>query len=237
MNPRCPQCTLFFSKWPESGQVKTRLGRDIGPHHAARLYRFFVQNLSTQLRRMDTHAICCYEPASMRTGFRNWLGDDFDYLSQQGGNLGERMTNAFQWAFSQNFSTAIVIGTDSPDLPEDYLCQAQTALAEHDVVIGPCQDGGYYLIGFQRDRFLPEAFDGIDWSTERVFHQTQARIEENGRSLHVLPTWFDIDTRSDLVPLIRRNEGKPFAQSQSYRFICQQGWHELEEIEKYEETV
>jgi len=231
MNPSSAQCILFFTKWPEPGQVKTRLGRDIGSHHAARLYRFFVQDLSTQLRRMETHAICCYEPAAKKASFRNWLGDDFDYVAQQGENLGERLVNAFQWAFSHNFGAVIVIGTDSPDLPEDYLYQAQTALAGHDVVIGPSQDGGYYLIGFQKETFLPEAFEDIDWSTERVFHQTKARMNENRRSLHVLPTWFDIDTRSDLGPLIQRSQGKAFAQSQTYAFIGQQGWHEPAEIE------
>jgi len=231
MNPSSPQCILFFTKWPEPGQVKTRLGMDIGSHHAARLYRLFVEDLSSQLRRMETNTICCYEPAAKKTSFRSWLGPDCDYVAQHGRNLGERLKNAFQWAFDQDVAAAIVIGTDSPDLPEDYLYQAQAALEGEDTVIGPCHDGGYYLIGFRREMFLPEAFEGIDWSTDRVCNQTKAIINANKRSLHLLPTWFDIDTRRDLDPLIERNQGNAFAQSQTYAFVCQHGWQKPGEIE------
>lgn len=226
MNGSSAQCILFFAKWPEPGQVKSRLGRDIGDHHAARLYHLFVKDLCAQLDSMDTRRICCYEPAYKRAGFHNWLGPGFDYVAQQGKDLGERMCHAFQWAFSHDMAAAILIGSDSPDLPGDHLSQAFAALTKQDAVIGPCQDGGYYLIGFQRERFLPETFAGVDWSTAHVFEQTKAKLLENGRSLHVLPTWFDIDTQKDLGPLIRRNRDRVFAQSQTYAFVCQNGWHE-----------
>jgi rSAM/selenodomain-associated transferase 1 len=232
MNPSNSQCILFFTKWPEPGQVKTRLARDIGEYHAAQLYRFFLQDLSTQLRRMETRAICCYEPACKQASFQTWLGPDFEYVAQHGQDLGERLINAFQYTFDQGFAAAIVIGTDSPDLPLDHLLQAQRALEQKDAVIGPCQDGGYYLIGFQRERFLPEAFKEIDWSTERVFHQTKTRLDTHRRKLHVLPTWFDIDTHRDLGPLIERNHDTAFAHSQSYAFICQHGWQTVGEIEQ-----
>jgi len=227
-----PQCILFFTKWPEPGQVKTRLARTIGAHHAARLYRFFVQDLSRQLHWIETHAICCYEPAYKKASFRSWLGPEFDYVAQDGRDLGERLTNAFQYAFDQGFAAAMVLGTDSPDLPVDYFLQAQRALAQKDAVIGPCQDGGYYLIGFQSEAFLPEAFEHIDWSTERVFAQTKARLDKHRRKLHVLPTWFDIDTNQDLGPLIERNHDTAFTQSQSYAFICQHGWQRPGEVEQ-----
>jgi uncharacterized protein len=232
MNPRNPLCILFFTKWPEPGQVKTRLACDIGPHKAARLYRFFVQDLSHQLCKMEAHTICCYEPSYKKTSFQSWLGSDFDYVAQNGKDLGERLINAFQYVFAQGFATAIVIGTDSPDLPIDHLLQAQRALVLKDAAIGPCQDGGYYLIGFQKEAFLPQAFEDIDWSTERVFDQTKSRLDEHKRKLHVLPTWFDIDTYRDLGPLMERNHDTAFAQSQSYTFICQHGWQLPGEIER-----
>lgn len=230
MNSGNDQCMLFFTKWPEPGQVKTRLGRDIGNQHAARLYKLFVQDLCAQLRSLELRATCCYAPAHERKRFGNWLGDDFDYLAQQGRDLGERMVHAFQWAFSQGFFAALIIGMDSPDLPAEYLIEARMALTRQDAVIGPSQDGGYYLIGFQRERFLPEAFAGIDWSTGRVCAQTTTRLCANGRSLHRLPTWFDIDTGRDLEPLVRRNQATAFARSQSYRFVCQQLGHEAVEM-------
>ena len=127
MAPSCAQCILVFTKWPEPGQVKTRLARDIGGQHAARLYQLFVQDLYAGLRSLEIRLVCCYAPAHRRTAFRRWLGSDFDYLPQQGQDLGQRMCNAFTWAFDQGLGKAILIGTDSPDLPTDYLSQALAA--------------------------------------------------------------------------------------------------------------
>ena len=90
------------------------------------------------------------------------------------------MKNAFSQAFSEGFDRVIVVGSDSPDLPEEYLGLAFFGLGANDVVIGPSSDGGYYLIGFRRDAFIPDAFDQITWSSNKVFY---ARFEAEYSSL------------------------------------------------------
>jgi rSAM/selenodomain-associated transferase 1 len=122
--------------------------------------------------------------------------DGFAVRAQVGRDLGERLAEAFNWAFSCKAERVIVMGSDSPSLPESYVENAFSLLWEREVVLGPSWDGGYYLIGMTRHR--PEVFRGIPWGTERVFEQTLDRIEDLGVSLGLLPPWYDIDRPEDL---------------------------------------
>lgn len=201
-------CVLFFVKYPENGLVKTRLCAEIGKSCSLELYRCFVLDLLTTLKLLGTNLQICFYPRNCRNRICDWLGGQYNYLSQTGSDLGQRMKNAFKQVFQNGCQRAIVIGSDSPDLPLEFLQEAFLALDTNDVVIGPCTDGGYYLIGFSKKSFLPDVFESIDWSTERVFEKTCDRLTRKNRSIYTLEKWFDIDTARDLRELISRNSDK-----------------------------
>ena len=127
-----------------------------------------------------------------------WLGEDYLYMPQQGENLGERMKNAFTEALAMNFKRVVLIGSDIPSLPLEFIEEAFISLEKKDVVIGPSADGGYYLVGFRDKKFSPRAFKGIPWSTERVFEETMKIFEHEGLTVHTLKMLRDIDTVQDL---------------------------------------
>lgn len=119
-------------------------------------------------------------------------------MPQRGENLGERMENCFTEAFTMNFKRVVLVGSDIPSLPLDFIEEAFVSLKENDVVIGPSLDGGYYLIGFKDKTFSSQVFKGIPWSTEKVFEQTMKILEREGLTVHSLKPLRDIDTIEDL---------------------------------------
>ena len=155
-------CILFFVKYPEAGLVKTRLSAELNETMAVELYRTFVLDLLSMLGKFATPFQICFFPENSLEKFMGWLGDKYAYMPQHGEDLGQRMENSLAEAFAQGFNRAIIIGSDSPDLPEELIHEAFSSLEIHDAVIGPSVDGGYYLIGFRNDAFLPEAFEGIE---------------------------------------------------------------------------
>ena len=192
------RCLLFFIKNPQKGQVKTRLAAAIGDEMAVRLYkRFLLEMLSTLNKGTFLFYLCVY-PVDALEGLRTWLGEDYLYLPQQGENLGERMKNGFIEALAMNFKRVVLIGSDIPSLPLEFIEEAFISLEKKDVVIGPSLDGGYYLIGFRDKKFSPGAFKKIPWSTERVFEETMKVLEHEGLTVHTLKTLRDIDTIQDL---------------------------------------
>jgi uncharacterized protein len=196
--PLDDRCLLFFIKNPQKGQVKTRLASVIGDEMAVRLYkRFLLEMLSTLNKGTFLFYLCVY-PVDALEGLRTWLGQDYLYMPQQGENLGERMKNGFIEALAMNFKRVVLIGSDIPSLPLEFIEEAFISLEKKDVVIGPSVDGGYYLIGFRNDKFSPRAFKGIPWSTERVFGETMKVLEGEGLTVHTLKTLRDIDTAQDL---------------------------------------
>ena len=124
--------------------------------------------------------------------------DGFRLVAQHGADLGKRLSALLAGLLESGHTGAIAIDSDSPTLPMEYVAQAAQVLAgeTHDVVLGPCEDGGYYLIGLRSPQ--PELFDGIPWSTDVVFSTTLERARARGLSVHVLPRWFDVDTEADL---------------------------------------
>ena len=140
----------------------------------------------------------CYSPESLLSDLKDWLGNHYLYMPQRGENLGERMKNGFVEAFSMNFKRVVLIGSDIPDLSLDFIEEAFTSLREKDVVIGPSFDGGYYLIGFTTKTFSPKVFEGIPWSTEKVFEETMKFLEKERLTVHTLQLLRDIDTIEDL---------------------------------------
>ena len=193
---------VLVARYPVPGQCKTRLIPALGPEGAARLHRLLTEHAAAVARAAGSHAgarvtVCCTGAA--RRDFRSWLGGEFDYVAQPAGDLGVRLQRAFTSAFRGSAQRVVAIGTDLPGLSLDLLQQAFAGLREHDVVLGPAADGGYYLIGMKRDR--PELFAGIAWGTGRVFAQTRAAIEQRGLSVAELPVLNDVDLPADTIML------------------------------------
>jgi rSAM/selenodomain-associated transferase 1 len=210
---------LFFVKYPEPGEVKTRLARTIGPDKAAEVYGHFVLDLLAKLESTQLPFKVCFYPAQKRDLMMGWLGDGYAYSLQKGFDLGERMATAFLDAFAGGHRRVILMGSDFPDLPQSFLEESLGALNTHDAVIGPAMDGGYYLIGFRRQTFLQRAFEGMDWGTDGVFRQTLSILKDHRKRVYVLPVWKDIDTIEDLRQLIERSEGTGFASSTTMSFL------------------
>jgi uncharacterized protein len=192
------RCLLFFIKYPEKGRVKTRLAASIGDERALKLYRRFLLNILSTLNQGTFLFYLCFYPADALESLRKWLGEDYLYIPQQGMDLGERMKNAFMEAFDSGFKRVVLIGSDIPGLPLEFIEEAFASIREKDCVIGPSLDGGYYLFGFKETKFSPQVFKGILWSTERVFEETMKIIEREGLTVHALKPLRDIDTIDDL---------------------------------------
>jgi len=195
---------LVFVKYPTPGQVKTRLAEELGDERTAELYKRFVIDILETLGGLDVRLKILFSPPDTENNFRLWLGDEYTYAAQDGEDLGQRMKNAMGDALGDGFNKALIVGSDSPDVPGDYVEEAFSSLDDSDAVIGPTSDGGYYLIGFSKESFLPEAFEDIDWSTSKVLKQTVDKLEMHGRKVHLLQQWYDVDTLADLEALTRR---------------------------------
>jgi rSAM/selenodomain-associated transferase 1 len=195
------RCLIFFIRYPEKGQVKTRLATSIGDERALNLYKRFLLNILSTLNKGTFLFYLCFYPADALESTRKWLGEDYLYMPQQGVDLGERMKNGFMEAFAMNFKRVVLIGSDIPDLPLEFIEEAFASLRDKDSVIGPSLDGGYYLIGFNDRKFFPAVFKRIPWSTERVFQETMKRLEREGLTVHTLKPLRDIDTIDDLSNL------------------------------------
>jgi rSAM/selenodomain-associated transferase 1 len=170
----------------------------MGDERALELYKRFLLNILSTLNKGTFLFYLCFYPADALESLRKWMGGDYLYMPQQGENLGERMKNGFMEAFTLNFKRVVLIGSDIPGLPLDFIEEAFTSLKEKDAVIGPSLDGGYYLIGFSDKKFSPQIFKGIPWSTERVFEETMKILGREGLAIHALKPLRDIDTIDDL---------------------------------------
>ena len=169
----------FFAKFPEPGQVKTRLAKDIGPGAAAAFYRRIAEYVLKRTAPLDSGylRIVFYTPDAMRQGFEEWLRNEV-LRSQRGADVGERMANALEEMFEMGAEKAIVVGADIPGLHRGIIDRAFGGLDNADIVVGPAMDGGYYLIGMKSTH--PEIFLNIDWGTGEVFSQTVFNIKKMG---------------------------------------------------------
>jgi hypothetical protein len=129
------------------------------------------------------------------------------------------MATAFLDAFAGGHSRVVLMGSDFPDLPQSFLEQSLGALNTHDAVIGPAMDGGYYLIGFRKEAFFHQAFEGMDWGKEGVFRQTLSILKDHRKRVYVLPVWNDIDTIEELREFIQRSESSGFPPSKTVSFL------------------
>lgn len=190
---------IVFTKFPEPGQVKTRLIPALGALRAAQFQEAMTQHTLSVAKQFCAEYPCdlevCFTGGNVASICRLY-GNEFRYSLQEGNNLGERLMHAVSVAFAEGGNRVVVIGTDCPEISPSLLTTAFRALSPQTIVLGPATDGGYYLIGMGVRR--PELFQGIDWSTENVLRQTLeiARLSRCG--VHQLIPLADVDTPEDL---------------------------------------
>lgn len=219
MKPSQDTCLLLFVKYPKKGLVKLRLCKDLNEENVLDLYQCFVQDTLEMMKKTGIPFFICIYPAEEKQKFQDWLGVIHQFLPQQGQDLGERMKNCFITVFKKGYQKAILLGSDSPDLPPEYITNAREILQTKDMVLGPTVDGGYYLIGCQTTSFTPTVFDDIPWSTPTVLQKTVMKIQQENRSIGLLPVWNDIDTTSDLKTLISRSRNTSFISSNTMTYV------------------
>ena len=192
---------VIMAKAPQAGTVKTRLCPPLSPQTAASLYRAFLLDKISQVGELaQALATLAYTPAEIRAVFAE-LAPHCLLIPQQGAELGERLHNSFAQCFAAGYTSVLAIDSDTPNLPTAYLQQAVDLIAtpQTDIVLGPTEDGGYYLIGLRA--VYPELFADMPWSTAAVVPETRRRAEALGLQIAWLPSWFDIDTAEELQRL------------------------------------
>jgi rSAM/selenodomain-associated transferase 1 len=188
---------IVFVKHPEPGQVKTRLEPLVGAEGASILSRVLAEAVlqATVPLQGEYERLVFYAPTEAAPAMRAWL-PGVRLLPQAGADLGARMSAAFARAFARGAARVAIVGTDSPTVTRATIIAALEALDGADVVVGPAEDGGYYLLALAAPR--PGLFRDMTWSTSTVLDETEARARGEGLRVHRLPTLRDIDTAEDL---------------------------------------
>lgn len=198
---------VIFAKAPIPGQVKTRLCPPLTPDEAATLHGSFVLDTLERTKaavdklrvQMDRYLACA--PSSTHVFFKIMEErQKVQLIDQIGDDLGARMHQAVETMFLRGYRRTIIMGTDVPTVPLEYLRQALTLLDNHDLTIGPALDGGYYLIGMSKP--VPELFADVPWSTDQVLRLTQEKAARLGVKTALIQPWRDVDTLADLEALI-----------------------------------
>jgi uncharacterized protein len=195
------KCALtIMTKVPRAGKVKTRLTPPLAPEEAAALNSCFLRDIATAitLAGHGAQGIACYAPVGAEESYRHILPDNFQLLVQRTGSLEDRMVQATNDLFSVGFGSVCLIASDSPTVPAAVFAEATRILSwpKDGVLLGPSNDGGYYLIGLKKAH--PRMFAEIDWSTDRVLKQTMSRSVELKLPVHLLAASFDVDDRASL---------------------------------------
>jgi rSAM/selenodomain-associated transferase 1 len=223
-------CALaVMTKAPRAGKVKTRLTPPLTPEEAAALNICFLRDTAAAIAQTvaerTARGIAVFTPASANEAYADILPEEFDLVPQRGDGFGERLVCAAEDLLAIGFASVCLIDSDSPTVPQTAFSQAVDFLnrSEDSVVLGPSDDGGYYLIGLKK--LHRSLFEGIDWSTDRVLEQTMHQARELNLPVHLLPTWYDVDDRATLQRLWRElfnsNGDVPsgFAAPETRRFL------------------
>ncbi len=198
---------LVIARRPRAGQTKTRLTPPLSGKQAAQLYECFLRDTLNLARAVPAVSrFILYTPPGEVDYFKQ-LAPDFELLAQVGHGLGERLDNALTHCLNHGFDQAVVMNSDGPTLPAAHLVQAFERLNQTDVVLGPSEDGGYYLIGLTQPR--PRLLREIEMSTPRVLRDTLVLAEQEKLEVALLPTWYDVDTIEDLDRMASELDHKP----------------------------
>jgi rSAM/selenodomain-associated transferase 2/rSAM/selenodomain-associated transferase 1 len=198
---------IVFLKYPEAGKVKTRLGRDIGQQRATNLYEKLIRRTlgiasDFKLSQDDQGGVdlfLFFTPPDRKAILRKTCPGPWEFLPQAGGHLGARMRSAFRDLFCSGYEEVVLIGTDIADLMVSDIEGAFRFLRRREVVLGPAQDGGFYLIGLS----LPfeKMFQFDSWSHSSIFERTLGCLVDSGLTVRTLPERRDIDRAGDLITI------------------------------------
>jgi rSAM/selenodomain-associated transferase 1 len=186
-------CLIIFTRKPELGKVKTRLAKGVGNEKALQVYMYLLEHSANISAKVNSEKQVWYTDSIQKNDV--WADSVFEKHTQPKGDLGYKMRHAFQHNFNRGYQKVLIIGSDLLDLNSKNIETAFQLLENNDVVIGPAEDGGYYLLG--TNHYIPEIFQNIDWSTEHVFQQTLKRIAD--KSLALLDKKNDIDFKEDAL--------------------------------------
>jgi len=189
---------IIFVKTPVAGKVKTRLQPHLSTVKILKLYKSFVSEIMDRcatLRGVDKFLGCA--PAK-EDDFLLGLSKTYklEGFNQKGKDLGEKLINAFKEHFRRGYTKVVIIGSDSPTIPVDFIKQAFKKLDKKDFVVGPCCDGGYYLVGAKK--MFNKVFRGIPWDSSEVLNKTLDKLDSLDVKFSLLPFWYDVDTIDDL---------------------------------------
>ena len=202
---------VVVAKAPVPGKVKTRLIPHLTSEEAADLYRCFLEDriiAMNSLRGVDL--AIAYTPSDARDMFTSFSRNEFSLFSQKGKDLGERLNSIFEDKLADGYDAVSIIDSDSPDLPASTVQESFKLLLSNqtDVVLGPCLDGGYYLVGMRKPH--PQLFYNIPWSTETVLANTLETAKKMSVKTNLLPWWNDLDTFEDLIVFYNKYKNQSF---------------------------
>jgi uncharacterized protein len=194
---------VIMARYPRTGTTKTRLARSIGGQETVSLYKAFLTDLAEKFAGQIADLHLAYTPPEVNyANFMESLAPSYVQhmrcFPQQGADLGDRLLHAFQWMYESGYERTIVIGSDSPHICRDIVASARKALDEADVVLGPADDGGYYLIAMREPY---DVFRDIPMSTSRVLQMTIELARSQGLKVSTLESLFDVDELPDLLRL------------------------------------
>ncbi len=183
---------LIFTRNPELGKCKTRLAAAVGDQAALDIYNFLLNHTVQITKNLTTDKIVYYSEEIWKNDI--WDINTFDKKLQKGLDLGERMSNAFKNGFEKGYQKIIIIGSDMYDLSQEDIENAFLKLSDNDYVIGPAEDGGYYLLGMTK--WNENLFENKEWGTQTVLNDTLNTLKNEKKQL--LETKNDVDYYEDI---------------------------------------
>ncbi len=183
---------IIFARPPVLGKVKTRLAATLGGEKTLKIYEFLLAKTLSEADKVANADKLIF--SSEKSDF--WQNHQFNYSTQTGADLGEKMQNAFAWAFAANYKQVIIIGADCYELNANILTLGFETLRKQAAVIGQAKDGGYYLLGIKQLHI--DLFVAKKWSTASVFEATVADFRRLGLNYAILPILSDVDVEADL---------------------------------------
>lgn len=187
------EALIIFVKNPELGKVKTRLAATAGSEKALEIYKLLLRNTKQVTKYLSQDKWVFYSDRIDSNDL--WENTEYTKALQSGDDLGQKMLNAFKHCFDKGYNKVSIIGSDMMEINEFFIRKAFTSLENHDIVIGPTKDGGYYLLGM--NDLYSSLFHNKKWSTESVFQDTISDITRLGLNYNELDMLNDIDTEND----------------------------------------
>ena len=217
--PMNKNALLVMAKRPFPGRTKTRLSPPLSKNEAAALYECFLKDVLKKVSCLDgIDPFVAFAPETAVSYFQS-IAPNFGHIPQLGDSLGERLDTVLTTCQDLGYGCVAAMNSDSPNLPEHYLKQAFDWLGDEavDVVLGPCEDGGYYLIGWKRP--YPELVRNVQMSTPQVLEDTLTIANQLGLEVALLPHWYDVDSESELLRLQDQLEHASIDAPNTARFL------------------